>query len=122
MESGFEDRIPCHTVTMACISSNIAICTGKIQLKSNDDVIRNSLSSMCLFCSIGVSQIASGQSDVVVAGGIDFMSDVPIKVSRGMRKSLLALNKAKSLGARLGGVASILRNIGLEVSSRGECT
>jgi len=29
MESGFEDRIPCHTVTMACISSNAAIATGE---------------------------------------------------------------------------------------------
>jgi len=29
MESGFKDRIPCHTVTMACISSNIATSTGE---------------------------------------------------------------------------------------------
>ena len=29
MESGFSDRIPCHTVTMACISSNMAVATGK---------------------------------------------------------------------------------------------
>ena len=28
MESGFSDRIPCHTVTMACISSNMAVATG----------------------------------------------------------------------------------------------
>ena len=28
MESGFQDHIPCHTVTMACISSNAAIATG----------------------------------------------------------------------------------------------
>ena len=41
----------------------------------------------------GVSQIASGQSDVVVAGGVDFMSDVPIRVSRGFRKALLDFNK-----------------------------
>ncbi len=44
-------------------------------------------------CCTGVSQIASGQSDVVVAGGVDFMSDVPIRLSRGLRKSLLAMNK-----------------------------
>ena len=40
-----------------------------------------------------MNQIASGQSDVVVAGGVDFMSDVPIRVSRGFRKSLLEFNK-----------------------------
>ena len=33
MESGFEDRIPCHTVTMACISSNAAIATGECPWK-----------------------------------------------------------------------------------------
>ena len=37
--------------------------------------------------SPGVNQIAAGQSDVVVAGGVDFMSDVPIRVSRGLRKT-----------------------------------
>lgn len=41
----------------------------------------------------GVSQIASGQCDVVVAGGVDFMSDVPIRLSRGFRKALLDANK-----------------------------
>jgi len=72
MESGFEDRIPCHTVTMACISSNAAIATG-------------------------VCQIASGHSDVVIAGGVDFMSDVPIRLSRGLRKTLLSMNKVSIL-------------------------
>lgn len=39
------------------------------------------------------NQIAAGQNDVVVAGGVDFMSDVPIRVSRKFRKALLAFNK-----------------------------
>ena len=29
MQAGFKDGIPCHTVTMACISSNAAVSTGK---------------------------------------------------------------------------------------------
>ena len=41
----------------------------------------------------GLCQIAAGQNDVVVAGGVDFMSDIPIRLSRGMRKSLLEANK-----------------------------
>ena len=35
MESGFSDRVPCHTVTMACISSNMAVATGKVLLVCN---------------------------------------------------------------------------------------
>ena len=46
-----------------------------------------------LYLTPGACQIAAGQSDVVVAGGVDTMSDVPIRLSRGMRKSLLAANK-----------------------------
>ncbi len=44
-------------------------------------------------CCAGFCQIASGQSDVVVVGGVDFMSDVPIRVSRPVRKALLKLNR-----------------------------
>ena len=58
--AGFSDRIPAHTVTMACISSNQAITT-------------------CL----GLMEM--GVYDVCVAGGIEFMSDVPIRHSRKMR-------------------------------------
>ncbi|KAA0708267.1 Trifunctional enzyme subunit beta, mitochondrial TP-beta 3-ketoacyl-CoA thiolase [Triplophysa tibetana] len=80
--AGFSDRIPSHTVTMACISSNQAMTTA-------------------------VGLIASGQCDSVVAGGVEFMSDVPIRHSRKMRKTMLSLNKAKSIGARLSLLGSI---------------
>uniref|UniRef100_A0A672TA17 Trifunctional enzyme subunit beta, mitochondrial n=1 Tax=Sinocyclocheilus grahami TaxID=75366 RepID=A0A672TA17_SINGR len=74
--AGFSDKTPAHTVTMACISSNQAMTTA-------------------------VGLIAAGQCDAVVAGGVEFMSDVPIRHSRKMRKTMLSLNKAKTLGARL---------------------
>ena len=37
--------------------------------------------------------IKAGQAEVVVAGGVDFMSDVPIKFNRKMRSLMLTLNK-----------------------------
>ena len=37
--------------------------------------------------------IASGNCDAVIAGGVEFMSDVPIRLSRPLRKTLLSLNK-----------------------------
>ncbi|MEJ1287239.1 hydroxyacyl-Coenzyme A dehydrogenase/3-ketoacyl-Coenzyme A thiolase/enoyl-Coenzyme A hydratase (trifunctional protein) beta subunit [Cricetulus griseus] len=74
--AGFSDKTPAHTVTMACISSNQAMTTA-------------------------VGLIASGQCDVVVAGGVELMSDVPIRHSRKMRKMMLDLNKAKTLSQRL---------------------
>ncbi|XP_015990622.1 trifunctional enzyme subunit beta, mitochondrial isoform X1 [Rousettus aegyptiacus] len=74
--AGFSDKTPAHTVTMACISSNQAMTTA-------------------------VGLIAAGQSDVVVAGGVELMSDIPIRHSRKMRRMMLDLNKAKTLGQRL---------------------
>lgn len=75
--AGFSDRIPAHTVAQACISSNQAITTG-------------------------VGLIAAGQCDAVIAGGVEFMSDVPIRHSRKMRGIMMSSTKAKTLPAKLG--------------------
>merc|ERR1719305_748245 len=80
--AGFSDRIPAHTVTMACISSNQAITT-------------------CL------GLMNAGVYDICIAGGVEFMSDVPIRHSRKMRQFLLKVNKAKTMGQRLSLLAQI---------------
>lgn len=64
--AGFSDRVPAHTVTMACISSNAAITT-------------------CL------GYMNQGVYDVCIAGGVEFMSDVPIRHNR----YVLALRKSR---------------------------
>ena len=46
-----------------------------------------------LFSVTAVGLIASGQCDTAIAGGVEFMSDVPIRLSRPLRKTLLTLNK-----------------------------
>ncbi|KAL4237044.1 hypothetical protein ACF0H5_005428 [Mactra antiquata] len=71
LSAGFSDKTPAHTVTQACISSNQAITSG-------------------------IGLITSGQCDAVIAGGVEFMSDVPIRHSRKMRKIMLEMNKAKT--------------------------
>jgi len=80
--AGFSQKTPAHTVTMACISANQAITT----------------------C---VGLINSGVYDICVAGGVEFMSDVPIRHSRKMRSIMLKANKAKSLGQRLSLLAQV---------------
>ncbi|OQV14420.1 Trifunctional enzyme subunit beta, mitochondrial [Hypsibius exemplaris] len=81
--AGLSERTPAHTVTQACISSNQAITTA-------------------------MGLIASGQYESIVCGGVDFMSDVPIRLSRKWRQGLLNLNKAKSIPAKLGVVGKML--------------
>lgn len=80
--AGFSDKTPCHTVTQACISSNQAITTA-------------------------YGMLATGQCDVAIAGGVEFLSDVPIRLSRPMRKFLLSANKAKTPVQKLGLLARL---------------
>lgn len=76
LAAGFPNSIPAHTVTLACISANQAITNA-------------------------IGQITSGQSEMVIAGGVETMSDVPIRFSKPMRKLLLSINKAKTASDRL---------------------
>lgn len=82
LSAGFSNKTPAHTVTMACISSNQAITTG-------------------------IGLIATGTYDIVIAGGVEFMSDVPIRHSRKMRSLMLRASKAKTPLQRLQLIASI---------------
>ena len=68
--------VPAYTVSRACTSANQAI-TDACQL------------------------IEVGQAQVVVAGGADSLSNVPIGASRKLAKALVEASKAKTLGARL---------------------
>lgn len=45
--------------------------------------------------------IAAGAYDVIVAGGVEFLSDVPIRHSRKMRGLMLRANKAKTFQQKL---------------------
>ena len=62
--AGVPISTPAHTVTMACISSNQAVTSG-------------------------MGYIAAGAADLVLCGGVETMSDVPIRHSRVMRKHML---------------------------------
>lgn len=72
----FPRDIPAASVNRACASANTAIAHGH-------------------------DQIAAGRADVVIAGGAESLSDVPILHSRRFSDLLIALSKAKSVGARL---------------------
>lgn len=47
------------------------------------------------------NKIALGQLDVGIAGGVDTTSDAPLAVNEEMRRTLLTLNTARTLGERL---------------------
>src|SRR5690606_35540520 len=54
-----------------------------------------------------VNKIRLGQIDSAVAGGVDSASDAPVVVSERLRRSLLALNRAKSTPQKLKALAGL---------------
>ncbi len=52
-------------------------------------------------------QIALGHADVIIAGGAESLSNVPILHSRGMSDALVAASRAKSFGGRVKALAGV---------------
>src|SRR6185369_7060190 len=69
-------EIPAYSVNRACASATQAIANGH-------------------------DQIALGHGDVVIAGGAEALSDIPILASRRLADILVEASKAKSLGGRV---------------------
>lgn len=70
--AGIPNSVPAHTVTQACISSNQAT-------------------------SSAVDLIRAGQAKIVLAGGTETMSDIPIRFRKKFRQKLLDARKYKSV-------------------------
>ncbi len=71
LTAGLPSKAHCQTVTQACISSNRAFCNG-------------------------INEILMGNAEVIIAGGIENLSDTPITFPKKMRKKLFAAQKIKS--------------------------
>lgn len=78
----FPREIPAYTVNRACASSNQAVTAAH-------------------------DQIAFGHADIILAGGVESLSDIPILASRRLSDILVTASKAKTLGARLATFARI---------------
>ena len=75
-------NVPATTVSRACASANQAI-------------------------SDGVNLIEAGVADVVVAGGAECLSRIPILASDRLARTLVSASKARSMGARLRAFAAL---------------
>src|SRR5438876_6024066 len=78
----FPKEIPAYSLNRACASAAQAVSSAQ-------------------------DQIALGNADVAIAGGVESLSDIPILASRRLADILVEASKAKSLGARLRTFAKI---------------
>lgn len=85
--SGLPQSVSSFTLGQACISSNQAICSG-------------------------AEKILAGTADCVIAGGAETFSDVPIRVSKGIRQRLVGLRPALKKGPK--GVMKLMKGFKLK--------
>jgi len=78
----FPRTVPAYSVNEACASANQAITDA-------------------------ADQIALGHADVVIAGGAESLSNVPILLGKRLSDTLVALARAKTLGERLRLIARV---------------
>lgn len=94
LNAGIPVSTGAHTVAQACISANAAICAA-------------------------ADKILTGHASVVIAGGAETFSDVPIRLTRPLRQKLITMSKAMKKGGTLGAIRHLLKglkmkDIGLE--------
>ena len=89
INAGLPHNIGAHTIAQACISANAAICAG-------------------------AEKILTGHADVVIAGGTETFSDVPIRLPRPIRQKLITLNKAMKKGGMIGAVRHMMKGLKLK--------
>ncbi|MEX2573026.1 MAG: acetyl-CoA C-acyltransferase [Balneolaceae bacterium] len=73
LAAGLPESTPAFTTTMACISSNVAITSA-------------------------IEKIHTGQQRTIVAGGVETLSDIPVRFRKTFRQKILQAGKYKSLG------------------------
>src|SRR5438045_3411142 len=80
--TGLPRKIPGYTIGKACASANQAIASAS-------------------------DLIARGYADVVIAGGSESLSDIPILFSKNFSDALVGASKQKSVGGKLGSFRKI---------------
>lgn len=98
------DEISCGVVIPQTKNANVARDTI-INLKLGDHIHGYTLNRACTSSLHAIADatksIRFGQSGLILAGGVECLSDVPITYSRDARDFLLQLSRAKSAHARL---------------------
>jgi acetyl-CoA acyltransferase len=82
LAAGLPKRIPADTVTLACASA-------------------------CQAITDATNAIERGYADVVIAGGVEMLSNIPIALSPPLSRALVAASQARSMGGRLHSFAGL---------------
>jgi acetyl-CoA acyltransferase len=82
LAAGLPPSVPAFTVGRACASANQAIVSG-------------------------AEMIERGYADVVIAGGVEVLSDVPMLLSKPLREALVTASKARGMASKVRALAEV---------------
>jgi acetyl-CoA acyltransferase len=98
------DHVIYGNVTRPVEYSNIArelVLAAGLPKNTPADTVTLACASACQAITDATNLIERGYADVVIVGGVEMLSNVPIALSPPLARTLVAASQARSLGARL---------------------
>src|SRR5947207_1597579 len=98
------DHVIYGNVTRPVQYSNIArelVLAAGLPKQTPADTVTLACASACQAITDATNLIERGYADVVIVGGVEMLSNVPIALSPPLARTLVAASQARSLGARL---------------------
>jgi len=98
------DHVSYGNVTRPVQYSNIArelVLAAGLPKQTPADTVTLACASACQAITDATNLIERGYADVVIVGGVEMLSNVPIALSPPLARTLVAASQARSLGARL---------------------
>src|SRR5713226_2192033 len=98
------DQVIYGNVTRPVQYSNIArelVLAAGLPKQTPADTVTLACASACQAITDATNLIERGYADVVIVGGVEMLSNVPIALSPPLARALVSASQARSLGARL---------------------
>src|SRR4051812_26479865 len=98
------DHVIYGNVTRPVHYSNLArelVLAAGLPRTTPADTVTLACASACQAITDAVNLIERGYADVVIAGGVEMLSNVPISLSPPLARALVAASQAKGLGAKV---------------------
>src|SRR6266852_6889453 len=98
------DHVIYGNVTRPVQYSNIArelVLAAGLPKQTPADTVSLACASACQAITDATNLIERGYADVVIAGGVEMLSNVPVALSPPLARTLMSASQARSLGARL---------------------
>src|SRR5262249_40575342 len=104
------DHVIYGNVTRPVMSSNLArelVLAAGLPKSTPADTVTLACASACQAITDATNLIERGYADVVIAGGVEMLSNIPIALSPPLARALVGASQAHSVGGRVASFAGL---------------